>query len=205
MDISKCPGLYRITSPSGRQYIGITTTSFQKRYTEHLRHPRVSTLIGKAFRKYGEAMMLTPLVVCDDQEALDRMEQNAIQVFDTMAPKGYNLSPGGNSPQRETMTCQSCGDVFQGKAGTSKFCSNNCKSAARRESGVDLVTKECARCGERFISQKYYNICHCSRNCAYAERDGVSVTVDGVIYRSLSEAERAIGLSRYIIRKRHTA
>jgi len=154
-----------MVSPSGREYIGITR-HFRKRYIEHLRHPRVSTLIGKACRKYNDAMVMTPLIVCDNQEALDLMEQNAIRIFDTMAPKGYNLSSGGNSPQRKIMTCQNCGEKFQGKIGTSKFCFPSCKSAARRKSGVDLITKKCARCDKEFTSQKYYKISHCSRRCS---------------------------------------
>jgi len=205
MDILKQPGLYAIPSPSGRKYIGTTITSFRKRYVEHLRHPRVSTAIGKAFRKYGEAMVMTPLAVCKDRDALDIMEQNAIRVFDTMVSKGYNLSPGGNSPQRKTMLCQNCGDLFQGKIGTSKFCSNNCKSAARRKRGVDLVTKDCAKCGTPFVSQKYYKVFHCSRSCGHEGKGGISVMIDGVVYQTISEAARALGMSRYVIRKRYTA
>ncbi len=158
-------GLYMMTSPSGREYIGITR-HFGKRYIEHLRHPRVSTMIGKACRKYGGKMVMTLLVICDDRETLDIIEQKAIRVYDTMVPIGYNLSPGGNSPKRAIMECQYCGDEFDGKVGTSKFCSNNCKSAARRKTTVDHITKQCAKCGSPFVSNKYHYIDHCSRTCS---------------------------------------
>ena len=160
------PGLYLVTSPSGRGYVGITARSFRERQAEHMRHSTVRTLIGKAFNKYGSRMILTPLVVCEDRETLETMEQRAIEVFDTMAPKGYNLSSGGNSPYRAIMECEHCGSEFDGKPGTSRFCSGNCKSAARRESGVDLITKNCANCGAPFVSHRYWNVGHCSRTCA---------------------------------------
>lgn len=204
MDTINHPGLYSVSSPSGKQYIGITTTSFRKRYVEHLRHPRVSTLIGKAFRKYGEAMVMMPLVVCKDQAALDIMEQRAISLFNTMVPKGYNLSPGGNSPLRITMECEHCGEEFQGRPTISRWCSNNCKSAGRRASGVDVITKACIRCGGPFVSQKHYNIRHCSRSCGHKGMGGIPVVIDGITYPSLSEAERTLGLSRYILNKRYT-
>lgn len=70
----------------------------------------------------------------------------------------------------EKLICEQCGEEFETKAlgGTDKikYCSNKCKSAARRESGVDDETRECIICGENFTTNKYSKAKTCSRKCA---------------------------------------
>lgn len=75
--------------------------------------------------------------------------------------------------------CQYCGKHFFKKPlGENKFCSNNCKSAWRRKSGVDNETRICANCGKEFRCNKYSTIKYCSRECAtqfrYHRRDQAS-------------------------------
>ncbi len=62
--------------------------------------------------------------------------------------------------------CEQCGEAFiSTKAGT-RFCSNACKSAFRREAGLDDIAKTCPVCGEEFRSNKYKKQVTCSRSCA---------------------------------------
>ena len=63
--------------------------------------------------------------------------------------------------------CQWCGKLFFAKAigGRDKFCSNNCKSASRRASGVDNETRICIQCGNEFTVNKYSKTKYCSRAC----------------------------------------
>lgn len=63
--------------------------------------------------------------------------------------------------------CEHCGKVFTpGKIGNlDKFCSNACKSAARRKSGVDNVVRICP-CGREFTCNKYSKQRFCSRTCS---------------------------------------
>lgn len=57
---------------------------------------------------------------------------------------------------KEEFVCDYCGSVFIAqKNGHTRFCSNNCKSAFRRKSGVDNVQRECAVCGAEFTTNKY--------------------------------------------------
>lgn len=68
-----------------------------------------------------------------------------------------------------TLTCQYCGKPYQTSPlmqGHSRFCSNNCKSAYRRESGVDNVERICVICGKPFITNKYSRAKVCSKACA---------------------------------------
>lgn len=56
-------------------------------------------------------------------------------------------------------TCTYCGKKFMSMNRYAKnwntFCSNNCKSAYRRASGVDDVTKICEICGKEYTANKY--------------------------------------------------
>lgn len=64
-------------------------------------------------------------------------------------------------------TCKHCGKEFVHlPLGTNKFCSNKCKSAWRRKSGIDNINKKCIICGEEFISNKYDKVYTCSSSCA---------------------------------------
>ena len=62
-------------------------------------------------------------------------------------------------------TCSQCGSSFEAEAGA-KFCSNKCKSAWRRHSGIDDVDRECKYCGGIFHVNKYSKSETCSRSCA---------------------------------------
>lgn len=62
--------------------------------------------------------------------------------------------------------CEQCGQEFTSfnKVGV-RFCSNNCKSQWRRDSGVDNIEKCCIVCDNKFIA-KDRRVEHCSRKCA---------------------------------------
>lgn len=63
--------------------------------------------------------------------------------------------------------CTYCGQEFETKNRYSKtsntFCSNRCKSAFRRASGIDDVIRECERCGEQFTANKYSTAKRCEK------------------------------------------
>jgi hypothetical protein len=65
--------------------------------------------------------------------------------------------------------CGQCGKRYPcGNTALGKFCSNKCKSAARRAAGVDDIMKQCEKCGNAFLTNKYDKTTHCSRQCAGA-------------------------------------
>lgn len=69
--------------------------------------------------------------------------------------------------QREPVTyyCTMCGKEFQTRhlygENENRFCSNNCKSAYRRKSGVDNIEKVCNHCGKKYIANKYSKTKYC--------------------------------------------
>lgn len=73
----------------------------------------------------------------------------------------------GREPVRAV--CEWCGRVYESRL-PKRFCSNNCKSAARRASGVDDVTRTCAWCGGEFAVNKYSKAVTCSPSCRAKRR-----------------------------------
>lgn len=71
-----------------------------------------------------------------------------------------------------TLICDQCGEEFETLArhGNTRFCSNSCKSAWRRASGIDDERRTCAYCGAWFMVNKYSKATHCSRLCAARHR-----------------------------------
>lgn len=71
----------------------------------------------------------------------------------------------------EMMVCEMCGSEYKGKVSAeNRFCSNKCKSAWRRKSGIDNETRICDYCGAEFITNKYSKVSTCSRACANKKR-----------------------------------
>lgn len=67
-----------------------------------------------------------------------------------------------------TKNCEVCGKPFQCPAIVaykSRFCSNNCKSQFRRNSGVDNIEVSCEMCGAKFMTNKYARQRFCSAPC----------------------------------------
>jgi len=84
-------GIYEIISPSGRRYIG-SAKNFEKRKREHFsalrRGKHHSTLLQRAFRKYGADLVFRVVIVCRDAD-LFFYEQLLI---DQLRP-AYNVNP----------------------------------------------------------------------------------------------------------------
>lgn len=66
------------------------------------------------------------------------------------------------------LQCIQCNKQFETVAfdtAKAKFCSNNCKSNARRKSGIDNETRNCIECNEQYSVNKYSKSRTCSRKC----------------------------------------
>ena len=92
--------LYKLTSPSGKSYIGITTATALSRWANHVRHATKSRARGPlyaAIRKYGpSAFVVDVLAHADTWESLCALELSAIAEHGTLSPAGYNLTAGGD-------------------------------------------------------------------------------------------------------------
>lgn len=90
----------------------------------------------------------------------------SVNICDRCEPK---FAIGGSSAIMIIKTCKYCGAEYETKGvnrNKSKFCSNKCKSAYRRASGIDKIEKVCAFCGNTFKTDKYSGAIYCSPHCA---------------------------------------
>lgn len=62
--------------------------------------------------------------------------------------------------------CARCSEPYQTRhRGKAIYCSEKCKAAARRRSGVDDIERMCAECGAAFRSNRYGKQQCCSLSC----------------------------------------
>jgi len=89
--------IYKITSPSGKSYIGQTRRRLQERLWRH-RDMKWGNckLLKRAINKYGWERMQVQVLWTGPNELLDAKEIELIALHGTLAPHGYNSLPGGD-------------------------------------------------------------------------------------------------------------
>lgn len=89
--------IYKLTSPSGKSYIGQTTRKFEKRLHEHVKTD-CCKIISVAIKKYGiENFNISILCQTDNEEELDELEKKYILEYNCLEPNGYNIRTGGSN------------------------------------------------------------------------------------------------------------
>lgn len=88
--------IYKITSPSGKSYIGQTKRCFEKRWTEHCKLGGTCILLENAIAKYGIEKMQKEILLEANDTLLDLYEQQFIELLGTLEPTGYNIRSGGS-------------------------------------------------------------------------------------------------------------
>lgn len=95
--------IYKITSPSGKSYIGQTMRSFEKRKGEHLKCPGSCIILESAIKKYGDEMEFEVLLEANDTH-LDKYESQFIELYQTLEPHGYNIRTGGSAGKHSELS-----------------------------------------------------------------------------------------------------
>lgn len=96
-------GIYRITSPSGKSYIG-QSVNIQSRWRYHKGVYGKQPALHNSFAKYGiDSHCFEVLIQCDES-LLDNYEEYFIDYYNTLVPNGLNLNTGGSKgrPSEET-------------------------------------------------------------------------------------------------------
>lgn len=171
VELSKNKGvIYKLTSPSGKTYIGQSIT-FENRLNQY--KTRKNSSIGKylkaAIEKYGFENFKIELLKVIDLESdievtkskLNILEIEYIDNFDSLAPKGYNLTGGGNGSYKRLVS-----DETRRKLGLSNLGKNK----------VDNLSCICGFCKKEFflkpsikrrrLKKSKNNIICCSLSCA---------------------------------------
>jgi len=98
-EIKECMGptgiIYKISSPSGKVYVGQTIQEFKHRIRSHHRKDSGCTAISRAIHKYGDEMKYEIIEDNIPHEQLDEREIYWVKELNSLAPNGYNLTTGG--------------------------------------------------------------------------------------------------------------
>lgn len=90
--------IYKYTSPSGSSYVGQTTRSLRERAGHNGKRYKGCDLFYKAIQKYGFSNFTVEILAEVPKNQLDQAEKKYIQLFNTLAPNGYN---GGQNKKRK--------------------------------------------------------------------------------------------------------
>lgn len=132
----KLAGIYKITSPSGKCYIG-RSVDLNKRKKTYIRCGEdlsKQPLIYRSINKYGWDRMSYELLwsttdMININEILNEFEYDFIRIYDCLSPNGYNLRSGGNqnTTKRIKKYCLLCNEPFYCRETENQmFCSKSC-------------------------------------------------------------------------------
>ena len=95
--------IYKLNSPSGKSYIGMTLRTMEQRMKEHVRRDSGCTFLVNAINKYGFDSFTKEILWEGEDYQTPEMERLMISKYDTLAPNGYNLRSGGGKGERASI------------------------------------------------------------------------------------------------------
>lgn len=163
--------LYKLTSPSGKSYIGISHYGLEKRWAKHVEHAlgkRDAGALYGALRKYGtDAFIKEVLAEEDDWDKLCQMEIEAIKSYNTMSPNGYNITAGGEGTVGRKISDQERKNIsiaqkkrFQDPEQRRKSIENLAKGREIRKAKCDKIRIEKKIARELYLKSPEYKIKH---------------------------------------------
>lgn len=97
-------------------YIGQTTQTLRNRWVRHLNSHSRCSYLHRAIKRYGaENFIIEQIDTANTQNELNEKEQYWIKYYDCIAPKGYNLTSGGEHPVFSEETRRKIGEIHKGK------------------------------------------------------------------------------------------
>lgn len=94
--MDKIIGIYKITNIiNNKSYIG-QSIDIERRFKEHKESNRTSKYLRRAINKYGLNNFTFEILEECDEKDLSEKEKFWIKYYDSVPPKGYNLTKGGD-------------------------------------------------------------------------------------------------------------
>ena len=124
MSNAKFGFIYKLTSPSGKSYIGQVVEylsngekkGVEGRLKQHINSSRNNTgcpLLNAGINKYNIAnFKIETLSKCKEKD-LDLFEELLIKTHNTLVPNGYNLQTGGTNTKHSKETCKKRSDSLK--------------------------------------------------------------------------------------------
>lgn len=144
------------------------------------------TIFHSAIRKYGEdAFEISIIEEVQDRNLLDEKEVYYISLYNTLAPNGYNLTPGGNGVRKYNY--QEVYDLWLKGYSTKKICE---KFSARRETIINILKNLPAYSSEESF-QRGLKVREVGRKIRQYTKDNIFIKE----YPSVRAAALSIGVS----------
>ena len=126
--------IYKLTSPSGKGYVGQTQQEVSKRMWAHCNSTRCHA-IAAAITKYGWENIKVEILLSDvPKEVLNAEEDRLIELHGTLSPGGYNLNRPSKQPRN-------AGNHANLKAAVRAFNVANPELPKAKQNGVATVKK----------------------------------------------------------------
>ena len=89
--------IYKITSPSKKTYVGVTSKSLARRKCQHISAAKAGSdyTLHRAIRKYGEALQWDIVAEVESFDEAKILEKALIKKYDSYKT-GYNMTLGGD-------------------------------------------------------------------------------------------------------------
>ena len=181
--------LYTITnSVNAKQYVGITN-NVGRRWIEH-KSGHGSKLVWQAVKKYGVENLVLDVLCEGCIEDIKQLEILLIQHLETQAPRGYNLTEGG-----------------EGATGWKHSNSTRKKmSESRKGSSNGMYGKKHTKEAKEKIRDKAYLRTPCTgrKQARKLSQNGRarSVKIDGIVYSCIQEASENLGVKSGTLRQK---
>lgn len=206
--------IYQIkNTQTGQIYVGKTSKSIDERFSQHIMSASrgSETYLHRSIRFYGnETFELSCLEECHEDE-LDNRERYWIQELNSLAPIGFNMTLGGDggdtsdSPayrdamKRRNMAGEN--NPNYGKLGNESPNWGKSRSEAQKmnhKNGALLSWKD-AEARRELIRSKMTG----QNNHQYGKKpkNAITISINGVEYRSIAEASRATGMSPFQLKR----
>lgn len=101
--------IYKLTSPSGKAYIGQTVGPVKDRFRQHCWESGACTAIHRAIKRYGVANIQVETLLEVSDGLLDHYERALIDAYGTFERWGYNQTRGGDvNPMHDESVRNKC-------------------------------------------------------------------------------------------------
>lgn len=207
--------IYKATNKiNNKSYIGLTTRTLKERKLEHLRHAHnENTYFHRAINKYGKENFLWE-IIDDTSKSLKELKEKEtyyIQYFNTLAPNGYNISTGGETPKIENRRNYNYGNNPSAKKvinlTTLKIYDTVKRAAEENNVSVESIrkaiqnNKPCQNCfWDYYDENKKYEKIIPSKKESKNSRKKVKNILTGEIFNTISAAAEKYHIARKTIR-----
>jgi hypothetical protein len=138
--VNKICGIYKITSPTGKIYIG-QSVDIKRRYSSYKKScSKHQIKLCRSIKKYGWNKHIFEIIHKCDKSELNDLEKYYIKLYNTFnSVHGLNLTSGGNNPILSEETKRKIGNAIIGRRASDESKIKMSKASKGRNLGKKLT------------------------------------------------------------------